>query len=89
MTADSRHGLTVNRFFPRIPRPFRHKQDQAYHSTLGLVRYTLLYIGYQNIFRTRSIPATNASTSSLVLYKAKEARTVPSTPIRRIRGSAQ
>ena len=35
---------------------------------------------YPNILLTLSIPATKASTSSLVLYIPNEARTVPSIP---------
>ncbi len=52
-------------------------------------RLTLKQRHQSNIRLTLSTPATNASTSSFVLYKPKEARTVPSTPIRRIKGSAQ
>lgn len=44
---------------------------------------------YKNIFATRPMPATSWSISSFVLYKANDARTVPSIPIRCIKGSAQ
>ena len=40
----------------------------------------------QNMPIIRLIPATKASTSSFVLYKAKEARTVPLIPNRSITG---
>ena len=43
----------------------------------------------QNIWLTLFIPATKASTSSLVLYRAKLALTVPDMPKRCIKGSAQ
>lgn len=43
----------------------------------------------QNIWLTRRIPATRASISSFVLYRAKEARTVPEMPRRSIKGWAQ
>ena len=43
----------------------------------------------QNIWLTRFTPATRASISSLVLYKANEARTTPCTPSRSMTGCAQ
>ena len=43
----------------------------------------------QNIWLTRRMPATSASISSFVLYRANEARTVPLMPKRSIRGWAQ
>ena len=45
--------------------------------------------GGQNMQLTRRTPSTRASTSSFVLYRANDARTVPSMPRRSIRGCAQ
>ena len=46
-------------------------------------------VANQNIWTTRRSPAARASTSSCVLYKANEARTVPLMPSRSISGWAQ
>ena len=50
---------------------------------------TVSAIGIYNLRNKRFKAAMNASTSSLSLYRPKDTRTVPGTPIASISGSAQ
>ena len=53
------------------------------------IQLRVMGYGCQNIFLTRSMPATSTSISSFVLYRPNEARTVPSMPRRVMSGWAQ